>query len=453
MGYTADTLIGSAPDLKLHSMTEGIILPPITGSTPDKNCPQTYAGCKHYFFIPNKYALIPLKKEPKKKKRQGQQDQGFDEERKYDGPNMVWGVLMVSSAYNVKDLVEALNIDLDGTGVALKWKEVQRQETNTSIGIVGVPRGFCVEGINVAVLHSLKQIEKTLCTGGKRSMEMYDTPFAPIRGYWRQARNFNQSSGASKKYSLNRLAEYRKNGCQILHFESDPSEYGRMGELWNLFYTTGACARVCGLKSKVVVFGQGNQTPHVINKLQRLKTFQCQYVSKIEFVQHRGVANVSKDVEIVMEDPTVRPPRKFTSLAQEYADLRCPTTQEVVVHAIVPCLRGMGAGSADITFLSKTVEAESILRKIEKDPAAWWWHVWGSVKGYDVNTRRTLMESFDIDSAMLAAHSKFDAKTFVVTSEFAAEDDYLDEMEAEFGVTEEDLVGGNDGKVANTYTY
>ena len=58
-----------------------------------------------------------------------------------------------------------------------------------------------------------------------------------------------------------------------------------------------------------------------------------------------------------------------------------------------------------------------------------------------------LMESFDIDAAMLATHSKFDAKTFVVTSEFAAEDDYLDEMEAEFGVTEEDLVGGNDGKV------
>ena len=85
--------------------------------------------------------------------------------------------------------------------------------------------------------------------------------------------------------------------------------------------------------------------------------------------------------------------------------------------------------------------------RLKKDPAAWWWHVWGSVKGYDVNTRRTLMESFDIDSAMLAAHSKFDATTFVVTSEFAAEDDYLDEMEAEFGVTDEDLVGGNDGKV------
>ena len=124
-----------------------------------------------------------------------------------------------------------------------------------------------------------------------------------------------------------------------------------MGELWNLFYTTGACARVCGLKSKVIVFGQGNQTPHVINKLQRLKTFQCQYASKIEFVQHRGVVNVAKGVEIVMEDPTVRPPRKFTSLVQEYADLRCPTTQEVVVHAIVPCLRGMEAGSADVTFL------------------------------------------------------------------------------------------------------
>ena len=134
-------------------------------------------------YIPNKYVLIPLKKEPKKKKRQSQQDQsqqdqGFDKERKYDGPNMVWGrVLMVSSVYNVKDLVEALNIDPDGTGVALKWKEVQRQETNTSIGIVGVPRGFCVEGINVVVLHSLKQIEKTLCTGGRRSMDLYYSPF------------------------------------------------------------------------------------------------------------------------------------------------------------------------------------------------------------------------------------------------------------------------------------
>ena len=61
------------------------------------------------------------------------------------------------------------------------------------------------------------------------------------------------------------------------------------------------------------------------------------------------------------------------------------------------------------------------------------------MKGYDC---QTLMESFDTNCAILAAHLKFDPKTFVVSSEFVAVDDFLDNVDAEYPTNDEDFING-----------
>ena len=45
------------------------------------------------------------------------------------------------------------------------------------------------------------------------------------------------------------------------------------------------------------------------------------------------------------------------------------------------------------------------------------------------------MESFDIDAALLAQFSTFDPLTLTVESEFGDNDNYIEENEAEFGLT------------------
>ena len=100
------------------------------------------------------------------------------------------------------------------------------------------------------------------------------------------------------------------------------SSFKRLGILcWSQFYDSGLCGKVCGIKSKVIVFSQGNLTPYTINQMQQFKRYQVVYSGKMEFILHQGIVNLFKEVEFVMSDKTQCPPCKFTTLLQEYLNL------------------------------------------------------------------------------------------------------------------------------------
>ena len=112
-----------------------------------------------------------------------------------------------------------------------------------------------------------------------------------------------------------------------------------------------------------------------------------------------------------------------------------------LVHGICPRLRGPNAGSVDITVLTKDGEAVDLARKIAANPCSWWWHVW-TLKGYTLGTKQSLMESFDLEAAMLAPQTKFDNETLEVSGHFGNEDKFLDEAEEWLDSDDEDA--GND---------
>ena len=81
------------------------------------------------------------------------------------------------------------------------------------------------------------------------------------------------------------------------------------------------------------------------------------------------VANLFKKVEVRMKDGS-RPHRKSTCLQEEYYDLETPSGTRVI-DEIIRRLRGMSAGSADITMQIKDKEAVKMAKNILFCPVAW----------------------------------------------------------------------------------
>jgi hypothetical protein len=81
--------------------------------------------------------------------------------------------------------------------------------------------------------------------------------------------------------------------------------------------------------------------------------------------------NPDKVVEVSMIDGSC-PPHKFTTLQQEYLDLR--TIEELpAFHAIIPMVKNPSCGpSIDCLYLSGNSMAKDLSNKIAVCPLAWW---------------------------------------------------------------------------------
>ncbi len=71
---------------------------------------------------------------------------------------------------------------------------------------------------------------------------------------------------------------------------------------------------------------------------------------------------------------------------------------------------------------------------MRKDVAAWWFGYWIQVRKYKLSCVQSLMESFDVNAAKLASLLTFSPETLRVSAKFADEDNFLEEVEAEFGL-------------------
>ena len=438
LGTAVRLSASSIKNFKLHPHDGNPDLPDIVSEKEEGNFPPTGGGCQQYVHFPMPWQLSAAK-EKKSRPAKTQSEHRFDDESgDYSGPETVRGVIVVSADGNVKQMIERMRLDLEGTGISVWWKDVQLKDTVNAIMIPGAVHGFCVEGATQNIYHGLKECEKKLCLKGRQNLSYLDLPLPKMKVVWRDAKKMKGGSELAKKYSLNKLAEFRENGCKILTVEASPLDFGRMGPVWSYFYESGWCRRVLGLKSKVLLIPTGQVDPGQITTMQRYKTLHVKLSAKLEFLNMPDVEVLFKKVEVRMEDGS-KPHRKFTCLQQEYYDLRTPSGTPVI-DAIVPRLRGMSAGSADITMRMKDAEAVEIARNCARCPAGWWWGLW-TLKGYALGMKQALMESFDHDAALLAAHSTFDAKTWTVETAFGHDDDFLEREEALLTDDEDDEQG------------
>jgi hypothetical protein len=108
----------------------------------------------------------------------------------------------------------------------------------------GIPSGLCNAGIMHSTRHGLKTYEKTLCNAkkftAKANMDCYHLPLPNMNGYFKQVTLPKAISDLeSGEYLLNKLTEFKKNGCKIFVIEYNPVDNLRMAPVWDLFINLG----------------------------------------------------------------------------------------------------------------------------------------------------------------------------------------------------------------------
>ncbi len=68
--------------------------------------------------------------------------------------------------------------------------------------------------------------------------------------------------------------------------------------------------------------------------------------------------------------------------------------------------------------------------------AGWWYGYWTKVKKYRVEMVQKLMESFDVDAALLAWVGEFDRTALIMTTPFADVDEHLEGIKSELGINQ-----------------
>jgi hypothetical protein len=64
-----------------------------------------------------------------------------------------------------------------------------------------------------------------------------------------------------------------------------------------------------------------------------------------------------------------------------------------------------------VTYCTDNKEAATLVKKIRRSVAAWFFGYWKNVMGYRLAMVQKLMESFDVNAALLACFSEFDPIT------------------------------------------
>ena len=254
----------------------------------------------------------------------------------------------------------------------------------------------------------------------------------------------------AKEHSLNKISEFKKNGCKMFVIEYDPIDNRRMAPVWALFIDTGEMERILGIRVKLqVIPPPGERDPNSITKNRRYCKHHVNYSSKVRYVQHKTVINLDHAVTLAMTDGSA-PPRTVSTLRQEYFDLESEEGGNII-HGVFVRIESENRGpSIDITHMVSNKEAKSILTKIAHCPSAWWYWHWVE-KGYTQGAISSLLNSFEAEAAENVHDSVYNPQARTVTSMFAGDvkNQWFDQVEEELGSNlsdhDEDNGNGNGG--------
>ncbi len=100
------------------------------------------------------------------------------------------------------------------------------------------------------------------------------------------------SDSESCEHLLNKLTEFKKNGCKMLVIEYGPIVNCRISPVWDLFINLGEMERILGIRVKIQgILPPGEQDPNSITKTRQYCKHHINYSSKVCYIQHKTVIN------------------------------------------------------------------------------------------------------------------------------------------------------------------
>jgi hypothetical protein len=343
--YFMDLMCANIDGVKFHPLSTERSLP-ILKSSADKDYPTTGTKIRDYFHVQNEYSLIPGTRNKPKVPPQKVDADGrfqFDENRVYDGPDRITGIMLIAAPCNVKQAISNLLIELEGDVHQIRYKPTQQKNSKAEKMFPGVPAVLCPEGLMRSIRHGLKKCEKALCGAKKISidanMTRYDLPLPIMNGYFKQVTPPKAPSNSeSKEHSLNKIPEFKKNGCKMFVIEYDPIDNRRMAPVWALLIDSGEMERILGIRVKLqVIPPPGERDPNSITKNRRYCKHHVIYSSKVRYVQHKSVINLDHEVTLAMTDRSALSGEATQGKASAVADKRIakPLSQGLLTQGLV----------------------------------------------------------------------------------------------------------------------
>ena len=160
--YFLDLMSANIDGMKFHPLSTERSLPILTSSA-DKNYPTTGTKIRDYFHVQNKYFLIPGTRNKPKLPPQKVDADGrfqFDENRVYDGPDRITGIMLISAPCNVKQAISNLLIELEGDVHQKRYKPTQRKNSKAEKMFPGVPAVLCPEALMQSYGTDSKSVRK-----------------------------------------------------------------------------------------------------------------------------------------------------------------------------------------------------------------------------------------------------------------------------------------------------
>jgi hypothetical protein len=175
-------------------------------------------------------------------------------------------------------------------------------------------------------------------------MDWYQLPLPVMNEYFKQVTPPKAISHLERcEYLLNKITEFKKNGCKIFVIEYNPINNRRMEPVWDLFINSGDMERILGIRVKVQVIPYpGERDPSSITKQCRYCKHHDNYSSKVWYIQHKTVINFDHCVTLAMTDGS-HPPCGVSTLRQEYFDLKS-SNDGTIIHRVFVCIESATRG-------------------------------------------------------------------------------------------------------------
>ena len=160
--YFLDLMSANIDGVKFHPLSTERSLPILTSSA-HKNYPTTGSKIRDYFHVQNEYSLIPGTRNKPKVPPQKVDADGrfqFDENRDYDGPDRITGIMLISALCNVKQAISNLLIELEGDVHQIGYKPTQQKNSKAEKMFPGVPAVLCPEGLMRSIRIDSRSVRK-----------------------------------------------------------------------------------------------------------------------------------------------------------------------------------------------------------------------------------------------------------------------------------------------------
>ena len=117
-----------------------------------------------------------------------------------------------------------------------------------------------------------------------------------------------------------------------------------------------------------------------------------------------------------------------------------------VFQSVQMVTKGAAEGSIRVFYMREDPDVRRVVKNMAYAIVAWFAGYLKYGRKYTMDTVRPLMESFEVSAVQLAEGSHFDVNTLEVDTEFPDREEYLEEMEEELGLDEDN--NNEDGKAS-----